>query len=248
MIRRKVLRPLLLLTLVGSVTILTGCRDTPTADSNQTMVGVDAELASTTVASSSGQKSGIVADGGTACDSLAITNVRILISRLKLHRDRDEDNCECGNDVKTGPFVLEIGPRGPRGIKFVSMPPGHYRKAKLEFHRFASSELGRYLTDSLFRDFATDERATVVIRGVVYIDGKAMPFEFHSDVTANINIDFDNEVICNAGERNTLVIVLDAGKIFKHKGLRLVRDPRDGRNKKEIDGEINSCFRMSKRS
>ncbi len=248
MIQRNVLRSLFLLTLVGSVAILTGCRDTPTADSNQSMVGVDAELASTTVASSSGQKSGIVSGGGTACDSLVVTNVRILISRLKLHRDHDEDNCGCGNDVKTGPFVLEIGPRGPRGVKFVSIPPGRYRKAKLEFHRFASSEIGRYCTDSLFRDFATDERATVVIRGVVYVDGKATPFEFHSDVTANVNIDLDNEVACNAGERNTLVIVFDASKIFKHKDLRLVRDPRDKRNKKDIDGEINSCFRMGKRS
>lgn len=246
MIQRKVLRPLLLLMLVGSVAILTGCRDSPTADSNQTMVGVDAELAATTVASSSGQKSGIVAGGGTACDSLVITNVRILVSRLKLHRD--EDDCECGNDVKTGPFVLEIGPRGPHGVQFVSLPPGRYRKAKLEFHRFASSEAGRYFTDPLFRDFATAERATIVIKGVVYLDGKATPFEYHSSVTANVNIDLENDAVCNAGERNMLVIVFDAANIFKHKELRLVRDPRDGRNKKGIDDQINSCFRMGKRS
>lgn len=226
------------------IATIAGCSDSPT-NNDQATVTMQGEIESAAVTSTA-QKGSVLAHGGNYADSLKITRVRILISELKLHRDK-EDSIQGDRMVKTGPIMLQLDPSGAKAFASAPLPAGTYDKLKFEFHRFSSSEISLYLNDTVFADFVTNERSTVVIEGIVYVDGVATPFEFKSGVTANLEFKFDPSVTLNTGANTNLVVVVNAGKIFRESQSTKIHDPRDPRNQSELDGAIHAAFHCLKR-
>lgn len=226
------------------IATMVGCSDSPTGN-DQATVTMQGEIESAAVTSTV-QKGSVLAHGGSYADSLKITRVRILISELKMHRDK-EDSVQGDRTVKTGPIMLQLDPSGAKAFASAPLPAGTYDKLKFEFHRFSSSEISQYLNDTVFADFVTNERSTVVIEGIVYVDGVATPFEFKSDATANLEFKFDPSVTLNTGANTTFVVVVNAGKIFREKQSTKIHDPRDPRNQSELDNAIRDAIHCLKR-
>jgi hypothetical protein len=186
----------------------------------------------------------MVAVSGTEADSLKISRVRILISELKLHRDK-EDTVAGDKTVKTGPMLITIDSSGSRTFATGTVPPGTYDKLKFEFHRFSSSEVGQYLSDTNFADFVTDDRYTFLIDGTVYNGGQAFPFTYRSDVTANLSFKFEPSITLDAGGNVIIVVQVDPEAIMKPEGK--VLDPRDGSNESKLDKAIKEAIKALKR-
>lgn len=221
-----------------------GCSDSPTDSGGQATVTMRGELAKSSVGMTVRKDDGRITLGsGVTADSLKISRVRILISELKLHRDK-ADTTTGDNTVKVGPILMTIDSAGTRTFTTGTVPAGSYDKVKFEFHRFSSSEVANYLNDTNFADFVTNERSTFVIEGMVYNDGQATPFEYKSDATANLSLKFDTPIDLTAGGSATIVVVVDPVAVFKD---GQVLDPRDPSNESKIDNGIKSAIKALKR-
>lgn len=123
-------------------------------------------------------------------DSLVVTNFRILISEIKLHGYNDNDDKH--ESFKTGPYVLKADSTG--SFYYLSehtVPTGDYDKIKFEIHKFSESERVQYIDDTLFGEFATNDKYTILIDGYYYEDGEKFSFEFKSNKTENLSLKFD---------------------------------------------------------
>jgi hypothetical protein len=230
---------------VAGASLAAGCSDSPTSSSDQATVSMRGELAGSAVGMTvrKDDASRNMASSGVTADSLRISRVRVLISELKLHRDK-EDTLAGDKNVKIGPMMITIDSAGARVFATGTVPPGSYDKLKFEFHRFSSSETGQYLNDTNFAAFVTNERSTFVIDGTVYNNGVAAPFEYKSDVTANLEFKFDNVLDMVAGSNTVIAVVVDPVMIFKD---GRVLDPRDPANESKIDNAIKSAIKALKR-
>lgn len=226
---------------------LSNCSESPSnpATSQSPQVQMMSEFSSTTVTASATQKdeSGILANGEVA-DSLHITRARILVSRLKLHRANDESET-CDKDLKLGPFLITIDSAGQRVVAMDTIPEGNYDKVKFEIHRFSNSEISLYLDDLLYMDFVTNDRYTVLVEGTVYKDGKAYPFTYRSNVTANITLDFDGLFTISSQGLTTLILQMNPVLSFRYGSQ--VLDPRDPRNKSHVENALRASLRVYKR-
>ncbi len=202
---------------------------------------------STTMSSSTVHTTGIIKGESTAAstvDSLKINNIRILISELKLHRDKEKDTV--GNHkVKSGPLLLTLDATKKLALATGTVPAGVYDKVKFEFHRFSSSEITQYLNDPVFKDFVTDKRSTFIIEGMVYAGGVQTPFTYKSDATVNLSLNFDTPITLNGGTVYSIDISADPNVIFV-KGKEIL-DPRDEKNNNDIDNAIKSAIKAIKK-
>jgi hypothetical protein len=134
---------------MASTVLLGACTD-DTITNDQVNVTMKAELEGGAALNK------MVALSGTEADSLKISRVRILISELKLHRDK-EDTLAGDKTVKTGPMLITIDSTGSRTFSTGTIPAGSYDKLKFEFHRFNNNEVAQYLSDTTFADFVTND-------------------------------------------------------------------------------------------
>jgi hypothetical protein len=219
-------------------TVLLGACTDETLTNDQVNVTMQAEL------EGGAGVNKMVALSGAEADSLKISRVRILISELKLHRDK-EDSIAGDKTVKTGPMMITIDSSGTRTFGTGTIPAGSYDKLKFEFHRFSQSEVAQYLSDTTFADFVTNDRYTFIFDGTVYTNGQAFPFSYHSDATANLSLKFDPAIALVGGSTVVIVVQVDPDAILKDGGK--VLDPRDGSNESKIDNAIKSAIKALKR-
>lgn len=231
----------LILSCVATAIIAVGCSDSPT-DSEDATVSMQAEM-TTKVVTGTRQK-GTSLTAGALVDSLKVTRVRILISELKLHRDKENDTAG-DRTVKIGPNMIDIDTSGVRAFASGTVPSGAYDKVKFEFHRLSSSEVAQYLNDPIFSEFVTNERSTFVINGSVFVDGVETPFVYKSDATANLSYKFEPAITLNGGTQARIVFQVDPIVVFKDGGK--VLDPRDPSNESKIDNAIKSAIKALKR-
>lgn len=227
-----------MLALGAAALLWAGCSDNPAGD-DQATVQMQSGLTSSMVTPGAGKLA-----GGSEADSLRITRVRILISRMKLHRDK-EDTVSGDRDVKVGPFLLTIDASGAKVFTTAAVPAGTYDKVKFAFHRFSSSEIGTYLNDSAFGAFVTGERYSFLVDGQVYVNGAPVDFTYRSDATANLTLPLDVPAQLDAGGGATLLLQLDPRIAFKDGTL--VLDPRDPRNQSKIDNNIVRAIKALKK-
>ena len=241
----KIGRNLAALIVVGMASIaMVGCSDSPSGNSDQATVTMRAEMTQSAVGRTFLKDEAATILSGVRADSLMVTRVRILVSELKLHRDK-EDTVAGDKTVKVGPIMIQVDSTGTKTFTTATVPPGTYDKLKFEFHRLSSSEVGQYLNDTVFADFVTNERSTVVIEGRVYNGGTATPFEYKSDMTANLSLKLEPAVTLNAGSNTTLVVVVDPVAIFRSGSD--VLDPRDPGNENTIDNVIKDAIKALKK-
>ncbi|MFN4984574.1 MAG: hypothetical protein ACK45E_07855 [Ignavibacteria bacterium] len=181
---------------------------------------------------------------GETVVSLSVRRVRVLVSRIMLHTDRDTTG---GDDktVKAGPFIYEADSLGTRVISSVNLPAGSYNRLKFEVHRFSSSETSVYTDDPVYRDFVTGDRYSVIIDGyVVRKNGTASSFTYKSDVTSNLELGYEPAIVVTEGAVTTSTITFDAAAVFKD-GSEIL-DPADADNESFIDNGIKRAFRTNR--
>lgn len=161
------------------------CQDDTTSPEGMAQVKVVSSMSNKSVHSSN--ISGFLEHG---VDSLVVTKFRILISSIKLHGYNDND--EKYESFKTGPYVLKAD--STNSFYYLSehtVPEGNYDKIKFEMHKFPESERVLYVGDTLYGEFATNDKYTFLIDGFYYEDGEKIPFEFKSNSTENLTLKFD---------------------------------------------------------
>jgi hypothetical protein len=222
-----------------------GCSDSPSDTGDNATVTMKGELTSSAVtAALLKDESSTILSGGAEVDSLKVTRVRILLSQVKMHVSKD-DTVIGDKVVKTGPVMMTIDSAGARTFTTATIPAGTYDKVKFEFHRFSSSEVAGYLSDTVYQDFVTDDRWTFIIDGFLYKDGVRTGFTYRSDATANLTLKFEPEITLTAGSSAAIVIAVDPAAVFK-KGAAVL-DPRDKQNESEIDNAIKAAVKALKR-
>ena len=175
-------------------------------------------------------------------DSIFVQKVRILIKQIKFHVDNDSAEFNDDN-YKAGPFVLtfDYGALTPFTLSS-NITPGLFDKIKVEFHRFSSSELAVYANNSVFKDFATNDRYSVIIEGKLFTNGKSENFTFNSNMTANLEIELEDHIKLEADKLSTFKLLIQPSLLFK-KGLTLL-DPRETKNQNDLDNAIKSMLKM----
>ena len=181
---------------------------------------------------------------GAIADSIEITRVRFLLSRVKLHVEGN-DTLKDGT-IKTGPFIIEFTPGLSKVFTTATIPSGTYEKIKFEIHKFPSSIDQTYLNDPVFTDFVTNERSTVIVEGKVWSaqSSTSANFVFKSDISANLEAKFPGNVVLDAGSTATLAMIFSPILAFKASS---VLDPRDPSNANDIDNYLKSAIKALKK-
>jgi hypothetical protein len=230
--------------------IASSCRDNAVGTNTNTAPRVEmfAELNSPSVSIiKPDDKSMTILSNGDVVDSLRITRVRILVSRMILHQhvaDSLSDDDDHDKVLKLGPFLITVDSAGQRLFATDTIPAGNYDKVKFEIHRFSSNEISLYLNDPLYTDFVSYDRHTVIIEGHGYKNGQVFDFDYRSNVTANLTIDFDGPFSMSAGTITTLMLQINPALTFKTSGQ--VLDPRDPRNHSAIEYAIRASIKAHK--
>jgi hypothetical protein len=230
---RKAVVPVVLLPI-----FLLGCSEESTAP--EASVQVHTQLAASVVTARN-TSAATPLGGGATVDSLQLTRVRILLSRLKLHPTQDTG--VGGRDVKVGPFVAVFTAQ-PQLLGSTSLPGGTYRWVKLEFHRFSDSEAARYAADTLFRDFALPDRASLILEGTLFVADSAIPFVYRSTVTANAALSLDPPASVAEGEVLRILLQFEPRQVFRRGNL--VVDPRDPRWRSDIENALRDALKALK--
>ena len=218
-----------------SLTILISCSES-TGPENNVDLKIYTNLSNNVVSSiKSDGKTDILAN---EIDSIIITRTRILISNIKLHltSSPEEDN----KLVKVGP-ALFVGDASPVLLGTVNIPVGNYNKIKFELHRFESSVLPNYANDSLFKNFATPDRYSVIIDCIFYVAGIPTQFTYNATVTANLTVNFSDSKLIDGNE--ILMLSFSPNDVFKS-GSKIL-DPTDSKNQNDIDNAIKSAFKAT---
>jgi|APTNR8051073442_1049403.scaffolds.fasta_scaffold04575_4 hypothetical protein len=206
--------------------LIASCSDDATSPDGMAQVEVISNFENSTV-----YKLNTFSFKNVEIDSLVVNDFRILISRLKLGNGSNEQ------DLKLEPLLIKAD--STRNLYFVSkanVPEGDYDKIKFEIHRFSESERTNYVGDTLFGDFATEDKNTIIIRGIYYIEGDAIEFNFTSDQTENLSINFKEKISLSDDNLNTLLFDIDPTLIFLSENVIL--EPNTA-NQKIIEKNIH---------
>lgn len=177
-------------------------------------------------------------------DSIKVSRVRILMSRLKLFLDKEDTNQ--GREIKAGPFIYEVTASGNMFVLAeASIPVGIYDKIKFDFHRFSSSEAAQFLNHPVFKDFATDNRYSVIIDGFSYKSDTPTNFTYRATTTANLLLKFSPSLNLTEESKTTISLQIDPNEFFKKSGD--IIDPTDPKNANDIDNAIQKSIKALKK-
>jgi hypothetical protein len=238
-----IMKKLLTLALaILALNLITSCSDS-TSTSKDASVSIVGELATAFVNKIISEK-GYNQIQDNEVDSIKITRIRVLMSRMKLYRDV-EDTTE-GKELKTGPFVYDIDGTGKLfQLASGTVPVGIYDKIKFEFHRFSSSEASQYASDAILKDFATADRYSMIIEGISYKNNTPTNFVFNSQATANLLLKFQPYIDLSEGSSTTISIQLNPNLFFK-KGSSIL-DPSISKNANDIENAIKNTIKALKK-
>lgn len=236
------MRLLAIIAITASLFAFACSGDSTSTDGNVT---VESSLSNSTV--SSFEKSSDRVQGGSIIDSITVTKVRVLVSRMILHPDNSADTNDSTNDkkIKLEPFLYVADSTGTRVVASSTVPNGTYDKIKWEIHRFSSSEVPSYTSDTIFRDFVTGDRYTSIVEGWLVRNGVRERFVYRSDATSNITIKFEPSVTASDASPLILSLMFDARSAFFKDGEIL--DPTDSKNESKIDNNIKEAFKANKK-
>jgi hypothetical protein len=208
---------------------------TTNPDANGGNIKMQAELSSRRVTAIA-EKGGRVLAGATV-DSLVITNAKFMVSEIKLQR-KDAGTEE---KFKTGPVILSVDQNGAKLVTTGSLPTGIYNKVNFKFHRLNDQEIQPWTGNADFTDFVTADRHTIILEGIVYVNGQALPFRYGSKVEEDLKFDLA-EFVVSEGTQTILVVRLETPAVFKDKDTGEVLDPRDSENQNRIDDAIKAAL------
>lgn len=177
-------------------------------------------------------------------DSIKVVRIRFLISNMKMFSD--SSNTTNGKVIKTEPFVYDINESNDlQTIVNTSILSGVYEKLGFQFHRFSTSEASQYTNDQVFRDFATDERYSILIEGITYKEGNPTVFYYKSQATANLSLKLEPSLNLKHNTITTLSIQIDPNYFFKK--WEAILDPNDPKNANDIDNTLINTIKSVKK-
>ena len=225
----------------GSLLLMTtGCSEDSTDPEGNGAVTMKTDLINASVTSSI-QKSGSAVQGGQAATEVKITEVRLLLSRLKFQK-AEEDTSDGGHDVKTEPAVAYFTEDDADIVFTEPVPEGIYDRVKLEKHKISSSEVGDYINDPEIGPFVDPDRITLIIEGTVKYGDTEESFTFTDDRTENLWLEFDEPLDVDGDDDAEIVLVFDATEAFKD-GNRVL-DPLNNADKKQIEKNLRKTWRL----
>lgn len=233
------------LLLTGLLFTFASCSTSSEPGDGNATIQMTSEMEGGTVTSSTISGKGGIVQAGAEADSVRITRVRILLSNLKMHHS-ESDSMNSGT-VKTGPFLVQFDSAGTRVFANASVPAGSYDRIKFEIHKLSSNEVANYLNDTLFADFVTNDRYTVIIEGMVWTNGVGVPFVYRSKITENIQVRFSPAITLEGGTTSVIALKFAPRDVFK-KGSNRPLDPRDQSNHNEFDKAIKDALKANKKS
>ena len=227
---------LLFIFVIAFFVFLTGCSET-TDSGNYAIVNIRSEMTQGTVSLAELLNKGEV-------DSIRIKRVRILLSRINFHLESENDSLD--KEFKAGPSLF-VGDSTETYFELANsvLTAGVYEKIKFEIHRFSTSDLPQYVKDTIFKDFATSDRFSVIIEGVAYKNGTAYDFNYNGTPTANLSLKFEPSIVLQ--ENVTTNIYLQVSPVDLLKSGTSVLDPRDSSNVNDIDNLIKAAIKAVKK-
>jgi len=194
--------------------------------------------------SRSSSKGEIASVQGETADSLQITRIRTIVSRIKLH-EIESDSTDKGRTFKSTPMILVAGADTAYALTAQPVQPGKYDAVKLDIHKLSESDVHMVSGDTNYRDFLENGRATVIVEGRVFKNGATEDFTFYSDATSNLHMKLQPPIRLRDNESGLIALRYDPFMIFKSGAT--VLDPRDKKNKPHFDKMIKSAIRALKR-
>ncbi len=180
-------------------------------------------------------------------DSIQIKKVRILITEVKFHAYNESDDSK-DKLFKAGPLLFMADSTGTSlDIASGTIPSGKYNKMKLEMHRFASSELAQYANSSLFKDFATSDRYSVIIDCVIFRGGTSYHFVYSGSPTVNMTYNFGSDIDLPSNQESNFYLIINPVDVFI-KGSGELLDPTDDSNHNDIDNLIKQAIQAVKKN
>ena len=171
---------------------------------------------------------------------IKIESIRILLNNISVKLNDNDRN------IKLSPVVFTITDSS-KTYEFANadLPSGNMDKIKIEIHRFASSEIGSYQNNAIFKDFATNERYTVLIKGKILSGSNETDFEYKTDIVGNLSFDFNPPINIQDNINQTIEFQFQSDMVFKSNNIIL--DPRDSKNKSHIDNQIKNAIKAIKK-
>jgi len=226
--------------MIGMLIVFQSCSDSTSSTST---IQFSAEINTPLVATPAKQSGNSIQVGGTV-DSVRVTRVRMLLSRLILHKSTSDTSSGSSN-VKTGPFILDITAGTTKMVTSAEIPAGSYQNIKYELHKFSSSEADQYKTDANFGAFVSTDRYTTIIEGTSYKSGVEKAFVYNSDVNTNLSLNLQTPITIESGGTSNIVLQFQPLIVFK--GTSGVLDPLDSKNKSDIDNLIKVSIKALKK-
>lgn len=230
----------LLLLIPAALLFLVACEDDSSSPEGMADIQIYSDISNETVSSELAGKISQLMDSHV--DSINVSEMRVLISRIKFHRT--EKAVGEDNDFKAGPFLLRADSTGDAyTIAEGTVPEGSYDKIKFELHRFSGSEVDEFDGDPVFGDFATNDRYSVIIEGTYYSGGEETAFIFNGDVTANLSLNFEPAVELTDDDENPITLEFDPVSLFMDNGTLMTPT---NENENEIEKNIKDAIKAYK--
>jgi hypothetical protein len=236
------MRTFVIVALCASIALVINACEDSTAPTEQGTLLV--RTAIPTMVISQAMPDGSVQEPGEV-DSIRITRVRALFSRIKLHGSTEDTSDIAGRVVKAGPVVLTWSNDTVTAAFAAPLPAGLYDRMKLELHKFTAAEAATWRNDTTFADFATaSDRVTLIIDGVTWKDSVMTPFTLASDRTENLWVVLEPYFEITASSTTTVVLDFDAVELFRIGGR--VINPNNTQVKTLLQTRLRTLLRLRK--
>lgn len=219
--------------------LATACGDVSSPATNATKpLAVKMQVASgTATAATSASQSATT----QALDSL--TQVKLLVDRLELENELDEDNDEHGNhqdsvEFEVNDLVVDLPLDGSAVVlSTTDVPEGTYNKFKMEVD--GPDEESDVDDEDLAGSPSDTTRNSVVVKG--FYNGT--PFTYKSQVEFELEMELNPPLVVSATSPSVAVKVLvDPFSWFKDPATGAGLDPNDPSNREQIDQNIKNSL------
>jgi hypothetical protein len=196
-------------------------------------------------------------DPQSGISSLVVTQVRLFISDIKLHREKDSTNKD-EREIKTGPMVVTFDSLGSHVVTSATVPAGTYEKIKFELHHPNDKDAADAALLAQYPEFTSgNQHYTIVITGYTVTNGVQSNFTAYSNASHNYEVKFkkndglfmdEDHLIISGGTTTTLGLQFDPRIVFHLSGglTGTLFDPRDGANQNTIDLNVVQAIRIVK--
>ena len=179
-------------------------------------------------------------------NSVVITKAQLVIRRMQLERinnsacsDADDDSQDAGDcaEIKTGPILVDLPLTATASSTLTaSVPEGSYHEVKFHIHKPTSTPADQAFVAANPKFAGTSIRVEGTFNW--------QPFVYTSDLTANVELEFNPPIVINADNKNVTVQV-DLSTWFKVNGQ--VIDPttanKGGANEAAVSNNIRASLR-----